>query len=80
MTSHLAATGGDDYMPGPYNVIFPAGVISVSFNVSIMDDGILESDEHTFLKIASCSLPSGFIVTVGYPSQARLTIVNDDCK
>ena len=78
MTSYLAATRGDDYIPGPYNVTFPAGVTSVSFNVPIIDDNVLESDEHIFLRIDSSSLPSRFIVT--NPSQATLTIVNDDCK
>lgn len=77
MASCLAATKGDDYVPGPYIVTFPAGVTSVSFNVSIIDDNMLESDEHIFLRINSSSLPSGFNVD---PSQARLTIVNDDCK
>ena len=81
MTSHLAATECDDYIPGPYNVIFPAGVTSVSFNVPIIDDGILENDEQIFLKIDSSSLPScGLTVTVVDPSQATLTILNDDCK
>ena len=51
---------------------------SASFNVPIIDDNVLESDEHIFLRIDSSSLPSRFIVTD--PSQATLTIVNDDCK
>ena len=67
-----------DYGAGPYTVTFSAGVTSVPFSVTINDDNILESNENFVLTINTLSLPSG--VTVSDPSQATVTIVNDDGK
>ena len=67
-----------DYSSGPYNVTFPAGETSVQFSVMIYNDNILEGNENFTLTINPSSLPSG--VTVGDPSQATVTIVNDDSK
>ena len=66
-----------DYTSGPYSVTFPAGVISVPFNISINDDNIFEENENFTLTINS-SLPTG--VMVGNPGQATVTIVDNDCK
>ena len=68
-----------DYGSGPYTVTFPAGVTSVPFNVSIIDDMIFEGNEDFMLTIDPSSLiPTG--VTVGSPDQATVTIVDDDRK
>ena len=73
----LYLTGGnDDYSSGPYTVTFLAGVTSVPFNVSITDDNVLEDDENFSLTIDTSSLPSN--VTVDNPSQATVTIVDND--
>ena len=66
-----------DYTSGPYSVTFPAGVMSVPFNISINDDNIFEENENFTLTINS-SLPTG--VMVGNPGQATMTIVDNDCK
>ena len=66
-----------DYTSGPYSVIFPAGVISVSFNISINDDNIFEEDGNFTLNISS-SLPTG--IMAGNSGQATVTIVDNDCK
>ena len=66
-----------DYTSGPYSVTFPAGVMRVPFNILINDDNIFEDNENFTLTVNS-SLPTG--VMVGYPAEATLTIVNDDCK
>ena len=50
---------------------------SVPFNISINDDNIFEENENFTLTISS-SLPTG--VMVGNPGQARVTIVDNDCK
>ena len=50
----------------------------VSFNVTIMDDNILESNETFQLSINSSSLPNR--VTVDNPSVVTVTIVDNDCK
>ena len=70
--------GNADYNSGPYNVTFPAGVTSVSFDVTIIDDNILELNEQFDLTIISSSLPNGF--TVDNPSQATVTIIDDDSE
>ena len=67
-----------DYGSGPYTVTFPAGVTSVPFNVSIIDDMIFEGNENFILTIDRSSLPND--VTVGSPDQATVTIVDDDRK
>ena len=66
-----------DYTSGPYSVTVPAGMTSVSFNISINYDNIFEDNENLILTINS-SLPTG--VMVGNPGQATVTIVDNDCK
>jgi len=71
-------TGGGDYTAGPYNVTFPAGHITVSVDITINNDNILEGNETFTVEIDSSSLPTG--VTVGGTGQATVAIDNDDCK
>ena len=66
-----------DYTSRSYSVTFPAGVMSVPFNITINDDNIFEENENFTLTINS-SLPTG--VMVGNPGQATVTIVDNDCK
>jgi len=51
---------------------------TVSFNVRIKGDEILESDETFKLSISSKTLPSG--VTVNDPSEVTVNIIDNDCK
>ena len=67
-----------DYDSGPYTVTFPAGQTTATFNISINDDTILEGNENFMLTINETSLPTG--VTRGTPSEATVTIVEDDGK
>ena len=66
-----------DYTSGPYTVTIPAGSTTATFNVPITDDMILEGEENFMLTIDP-SLPDG--VTRGTPSEATVTIVDNDCK
>ena len=50
----------------------------VSFNVTIMNDNILESNEIFQLSITSSSLPNR--VTVNNSSEVNVTIVDNDRK
>ena len=68
----------EDYLPGPYNVTFIAGMISVPLYVAIFHDNTSESDERFNLTIDTSSLPSS--VTVDDPDQVRVTIVDDSGK
>ena len=65
-----------DYSSGPYFVTIPAGETSATFNVTIINDNILENDEDFDLIIVPGSLPNG--VTRGNPGRATVTITNDD--
>ena len=67
-----------DYTSGPYSVTIPAKQTTATFNVPINDNAILEGDEEFMLTINETSLPTG--VTRGTPSEATVTIVDDDCK
>ena len=69
---------GVDYVSGPYTVKFSAGMTEVLFNVTIMDDNILESNETFQLSITSSSLPNR--VTVNNLSVVNVTIVDNDRK
>ena len=71
-------TGGDDYGPGIYTVVIPAGMTMVPFDISIVDDSILEGDEDFDIVIVPGTLPDD--VTRGAPGRATVTIVDDDCK
>ena len=70
--------GGGDYASGPYSVTIPAGHTSVSFDISITDDDLVEDDEILRLAIMPESLP--YLVSRGNPGVAMITIVSDDGK
>ena len=58
-------------------MIFPAGVTSVSFNVLINNDDILEGDETFMLTITNLSsTEEGFVVTTGDHDKAVVTIID----
>ena len=70
--------GGIDYVSGPYTVTFSAGKTEVSFDVTVTDDRLLESNERFQLSINSSSLPNR--VTVDNPREVTVTIVDNDRK
>ena len=70
--------GGSDYVSGPFEVTIPAGQISISFNVPIVDDTMLEGNENFDLFIVPRSLPKR--VTHSNPSRITITILDDDSK
>ena len=45
--------GGVDYNSGVFNVTFPAGSTNASFDIIIIDDGVLENNEMFFFTIHS---------------------------
>ena len=80
--SEVSATssliGDGDYASGPYSVTIPAEHTSVSFYISVTDDGVVEDDETFRLAIMPESLP--YLVSRGNPGVAMVTIVSDDGK
>ena len=65
-----------DYDFGLYNITFLAGETRATFNVTVIDDNIFEDNEKFILNIK----PLSNIVTVGEPSRATVTIVDNDGK
>ena len=58
--------------------MIPAGAITVPFNISIVDDNILEGNEDFDITIIQSSLPDG--VSRGSPGTATVNIADDDSK
>ena len=70
--------GGVDYNSGPYTVTFSAGQIGIPFDVSIIDDKMLEGNEIFNLAIDALLLPNRVIVAS--PHETTVTIVDNDGK
>ena len=78
---HVIHTGDKpckDYQPGPYFVPFPAGETNALFIISINNDSIPEDNETFMITINSPSPPNG--IMIASPSQAIVTIIDDDSK
>ena len=69
---------GVDYEETTLPLTFNAGVMQVSFNVTIFPDGIYENDEE-FLGTLDL-VDSGDIDVVIAPEQATLTILDNDSR
>lgn len=67
------ATNGADYAPIGTSVLFPTGTTSQTIIVNPNSDGTIEPDETVIL-----TLTAGAGYTVGTPSTATGTILNDD--
>ena len=67
-----------DYTIVTRAVTFIAGTTIGTLNVTINDDKIDESNEKFTLTVDPYSLPIG--ITVGYPYQTTVTIMDDDRK
>ena len=73
----ICTYAGEDYGSTLlYNVVLYAGMTSVSFNISIHDDNMLEGDESFILNINANILPVS--ITVDDPGQATVMIVDDE--
>ena len=71
---------GDDYRCSECNRTLLAGMRSLVFNISIIDDNILELDEYFILTNISTFIPSSSSIHVitGSPENATVMIVDDD--
>lgn len=67
------ATSGVDYTGAPVNITIPAGATTATFTIDPTVDGTVEPDETVTFTVAA-----GTGYTVGTPSSATGTILNDD--
>ncbi|NLG22605.1 MAG: hypothetical protein GX555_14385, partial [Actinomycetales bacterium] len=74
-TSDGTATAGADYTATSGTLTFPAGSTSQSFTVPILEDTDVEGDETVNLTLSN---PAGGGAFLGSPSEAVLTIVDND--
>ncbi|MCK0114331.1 cell wall-binding repeat-containing protein [Ornithinimicrobium sp. F0845] len=74
-TSDGTATAGSDYTATSGTLTFPAGSTTQSFTVPVTDDSEAEPDETVNLTLSN---PSGGGAFLGSPSEAVLTIVDND--
>ncbi len=65
-----------DFEAGPYTVNFPAGETQATLLIAIVDDNVPEESEAFNVTIVALNLPAG--VSVGTPSEATVTIRDDD--
>ena len=73
---HFISLGGVDYIfPNSRAIVVPAEVTSVSFNITVIDDHVLEPNESFHLYFSS-TLPDN--VVEGIISQVQVIIFNDD--
>jgi subtilase family serine protease len=72
-TARGTATPGVDYVPLPTTATIPAGAASTTLAVEALDDSLIEKDETVDVTLSPDSA-----YTVGTPSAANVTIVNDD--
>ena len=72
----MHTVGDVDYYSGPYNISFPIGSTNASFDITIIDDGVLEDDE--MFNISITSITNGHIV--GTPAVATVTIIDTTSK
>ncbi|AZU15370.1 hemagglutinin [Xanthomonas phaseoli pv. phaseoli] len=73
LTRSGTATSGTDYTGTVSSVVVPANATSVSFSITPVADTTVEPDETAIFSVAS-----GTDYSVGNPSSATATIVNDD--
>ena len=66
----------EDYLSGPYYIVFTAGMTEAVFNITVNDNDILEETETFNVVINSSSLPS--MVTIGELGEAVVTILDND--
>ena len=67
-----------DFIFGQRNISFPAGVTRITFNVTIIEDNILEHNESFSVSVDPLTLPNR--VTIGTSNHTTITIIDNDSK
>ena len=75
-TSDGTAVAGTDYLPASGTINFSAGQLSATFTVQVLDNPVPNTDKTVNLTLSN---PQG-TVTLGYLTNAVLTIVDDETR
>lgn len=75
-TAGGTAMAGQDYIPQSGTLTFAEGETVKTFSIPIIPDTVTEPDEYVILRLSNPRGASG--VVLGSPSQATLTIINND--
>ena len=65
----------EDFTPGPYEAVFPAGQTTTIVNISINDDNLFEADTNDF-EVFFASVTANY--TVRTPANDVLVQIRDD--
>ena len=77
---YIFSAGGVDYISGPYDVTFPAGETNATFDVTIVNNNLLERNENFTLTINVNSLRIPRNVTTDAIAQTTVIIIDNDSK
>lgn len=71
---------GEDYRGGPFSLYFPPEENTISFNVTIIDDNVIEFREDFSLVLGIPDTAAAIGVVLGSPDTASVNIVDDDSE
>ena len=71
---------GEDYRGAQFSVFFPPGENNISFNVSIINDDVIELDERFALDLEIPEAAAALRVVRGSPDTATVNILDDDSE
>ena len=74
----VSSQGGADFVSQQFQLNFPAGEIRANFNITIVDDRVIENMESFQLLLSISAEPTYKGVQVGPNSEATVTIMDDD--
>ena len=75
---YLSTCLDTDYSSGPYNVTIPAGYISFTLSILVIDNNVLEGQKEFYLTINQSSSLNG--VVISSPQRTVVEIIDNECK
>ena len=77
----LSPSDGEDYRGGQFSVFFPPGENRINFNVSIINDDVIELDDESFTLVLEIPEAAAALrVVQGSPATATVNILDDDSE
>ena len=77
----LSPSDGEDYRGGQFSVVFPPGVNSISFNVPIINDDVIELNDESFTLVLEIPEAAAALRVVRRsPDTATVNILDNDSE